>query len=347
MSKRDHYEVLGVSKSASQEEIKRAYRELSKKYHPDRNADADAEEKFKEVQQAYDVLKDPEKRQRYDQFGDLGAGDFAQGPGGQRVYQWGGGSSVNVEDLEDLFSMFGGGGGAGAAGRATGGRRAGSGSIFDQIFGGMGGGFGGQSSRVDPSAGVATQARRQQRGRDATHPIELTLEQAIEGATVSVTLRGQQSGERETLDVRIPAGVTDGQKIRIEGKGQPGRSGGGRGNLILECRIKPHDFFQRDGANILLHVPVSITEATLGAKIDVPTLGGQAAVTLPPGTRSGSKLRLRGRGAPIRGQDARGDQIIIVDIVPPCELSDELRRQVQSLHESLSRAHNPRTKTGW
>jgi DnaJ-class molecular chaperone len=320
--RRDHYEVLGVGRSASTDEIKRAYRSLAKKYHPDRNpGDPAAEGKFKEVQHAYSVLSDPKKREQYDQFGDVAVGEWQTRPTGEQVYQWGGGSSVGVEDLEDLFSAFGGRGG-GSRGEG----------VFEQIFG--------NSVRRGPSRRAGTAPRRPV---DEEHPVELTFDQAVHGTTVTLDLSHGQRG-RETIEVKIPSGVEAGQKIRVRGR-VPGHNGGPPGDLILICNVAPHPFFRRDGLDIYLDVPVSVTEAALGAKIDVPTIDGPATITLPPGTPSGSKLRLKGRGIVRRSAAERGDQYVVVQIVPPKSLSEEQRKMYEMLRGSDRQ--DPRSRCAW
>ncbi len=302
----DYYQILGVERSATQDEIKRAYRRLAKKHHPDRNqADAAAaEDKFKEVQEAYSVLKDPKKRREYDQYGKAGVGQWTTNPNGQRVYQWGGGgSSVRVDDLEDLFSAFGGGG-----------QRA---SVFDDLFG---------------RGGPRRRARSPQKGDDVQQQLRLSFEQAIHGCTVTVRLSAP-GRKTENLDVKIPPGVEEQQKIRLRGKGSPGINGGPPGDLLLVVGINAHPYFSRQGADVYVDVPISTIEAALGAKVDVPTTDGTATVTIAPGTRSGSKLRLRGRGAPRSNGAARGDQYVIVQIMPPKNLTDEQRRLYEQLRE--------------
>jgi curved DNA-binding protein len=303
--KRDYYGVLGVSSSASQDEIKRAYRAKAKQYHPDRNPnDPSAEQKFKEVQQAYSVLRDPKKRAEYDQFGEAGVGRWATDPRGQKVYQWGGRSTVNVEDLEDLMSAFGGGRPA---------------SVFEEFFGGR------QRGRAPASA--------PQRGADEESPISLTFEQAIHGATVSVSLRSKAAQRTESLEVKIPPGVGDGQKIRLKAKGHPGLNGGRPGDLFLVCSVRPHPYFTRRGADVYLDVPVTSSEAALGARIEVPSLDGRVTVTLPPGTSSGAKLRLRRRGVKKPGSDQRGDQYVVISVVTPKDLTEEQRTLFEKLRE--------------
>ncbi len=319
--RRDHYEVLGVKKGASTDEIKRAYRTLSKKYHPDRNQkDPSAEAKFKEVQHAYSVLNDPKKRAQYDEYGDVAVGEWQTRPTGEQVYQWGGGSSVRSEDLEDLFSAFGGGGGrGGGAGE----------SIFEQIFGGGGGR---RTARAAPRRPPPEQL----------HNVQISFDQAIRGTTLSLRV-GRETGE-ETIDVKIPAGVEHGQKIRVRGKGASA-DGGPSGDIILVVHVGPHPYFRREGSDIYLDVPVSVTEAVLGAKIEVPTVEGRGTVTLPPGTPSGGRLRLRGQGVVRRDAGGRGDQYVVVHMVPPKTLTEEERKLYDRLQEIST--FNPRAAKAW
>ncbi len=314
---RDYYEILGVGRSASQDEIKRAYRAKAKQYHPDRNpGDSSAEQEFKDVQQANSVLRDPKKRSEYDQFGEVGVGRWSTNPRGQRVYQWGGGSTVGAEDIEDLFSAFGGTQHA---------------SIFDQIFGG----------RRRGTAGRPTP----QRGTHIEQGINITFEQAIYGTTIAFTLRPVDGGPGQSIDVKIPPGVRNGQKIRVKGKGQPGANGGPPGDLHLVCSVASHRYFTRQGADLHLTVPVTVAEAALGARIEVPTLDGRATVTLPPGTPSGTKLRLRGSGIKKHGVDERGDQYVVISIVPPKNPTDEQREWFEKLREQDP--SDPRTDCHW
>lgn len=318
---RNHYEVLGVSKSATADEIKRAYRKLAKKYHPDRNPDNPAaEEKFKEVQTAHNVLGDADKRAQYDHFGDAGVGRVSTSGNGQQVYQWGPNSSINVEDLGDLFSAFGGGSGSSKA------------SVFDDLFGG--------ARRV--------RTRRSPtpvRGADLVRQVSLPLEQAAKGATVSVQLTSRKNGKTQSLDIKIPPGIQNNQKIRVQGRGQPGQNGGPSGDLTLVCQVLPHPYFERCGADLTVDVPVTLSEAALGAKIDVPTLDGLVTLTLPAGTAGGSKLRLKGRGLKRKDGSGMGDQYVRIRISPPTDLTDEQR----SLLEQLAQQDrsNPRSQCAW
>lgn len=317
---RSYYEVLGVGRSASLDEVKRAYRAKAKQYHPDRNPDnPEAEKKFKEVQRAYDVLRDPKKREQYDQFGEVGVGEVHTDPRGQRVYEWGGGSSVRVDDLEEILNAFGGMGGGQ--------------SPFEQIFGQVRGRRGGRAQRGAPAAGAHEERR-----------VELSFDQAVHGASLNVTLRSGSNGKSETLTVKIPPGVEDGQKIRLKGRGQPGRQGGPAGDLFLVCTVRPHTWFRRKGVDVYVDVPVSVAEAALGAKIEVPTIDGMATVTLPPGTASDAKLRLAGKGIR-RGENGdRGDHYAVIKIVPPKQMDTELQElfgKLQELDPSDPRAQCP------
>lgn len=312
---RDFYKTLGVDRSASADQIKRAYRRLTKKYHPDRNPDdPSAEQKFKEVQEAYSVLGDAQKRSDYDRFGDAAVGHWDTDPGGQRVYTWGSGAQVPFDDLEDLFSAFGGGA-----------------SVFRD--------FPGRGRRA-PGRRKAPPAR----GQDVERAVNLSFDQAVKGTTVEMDVARIGPGGRETLDVRIPPGVRDGQRIRLKGKGRPGANGGPAGDLYLACSVRPHAYFRREGQDIYLDVAVSITEAALGTKIEVPTLSGPVEMTIPPGTPGGSKLRLRGRGI-AGGDGSPGDQYVVVRIVPPKSLTDEQKELLKRLGESL--AENPRRDVPW
>ena len=317
--KRDYYEVLGVERSAAADDIKRAYRRLAKQFHPDRNPnDPKAEARFKEVQHAYSVLSDPEKRTKYDQFGDVGVGQWNTKPGGERVYQWGGGSSVEVEDLEDLFSVFGGGRGSG---------------MFDEIFGrGAGRPRARRVRRADP-----------QPTPDQEETVEIAFDQAVHGTTLTFELRSPQ-GKPETIEVKIPPGVEDGQRLRLRGR-VPGVDGRPAGDLYLKIRVRPHPYFTRRGPDLYVDVPVSVSEATLGAKIEVPSIDGPATLTLPAGTPCGTKLRLRGRGVRKPGGSERGDQFVVVKIVPPKDLTERQRRLFEELRESEH--GNPRSEAPW
>jgi curved DNA-binding protein len=286
MPSTDYYKALGVSKSASAEEIRKAYKKLSKKYHPDANKEKDAPERFKQVQEAYDVLQDPQKRKQYDQFGQVFPG--GAGPQGQ-PFPWAGGGQPGAGPI-DLGDLFGGG------------------QIdLEQIFGGT---FGG-------GAGGRRQTRRgSRRGEDAEVEVEIPFQIAVDGGSHDLHL--DRGGKPERLTVKIPPGVDTGSVVRLADQGQPGGNGGPAGNLLVRIRVAPHPYFRRDGSNLLVDLPVTVTEAALGAKVEVPTLSdGLVVVTIPPGTSSGAKLRLRGKGVLDRTTKERGDQFAVVKIVVP------------------------------
>lgn len=299
MSKRDYYEVLGVSRSASKDEIRKAYKKLARKFHPDvKPPDPDAEKKFSEITEAYDVLSDDEKRKNFDQFGHSfrGAGGAA---GGNPFQGFGGGSGGTSFDLEDLLGgMFGGGGGGGG-----------------HPFGG--------GRRGQP---------RPQKGSDVKAEITIPFSTAVEGGEYSLTV--QQGAKSERLTVKIPAGIDDGQPIRLAGQGNPGAGGGSPGDLLVTIHVAAHPWFRRDSYNLLVDIPVTPSEAALGAKIDVPTLtDGMLVLSVPPGTSSGAKLRLRGKGVRNPKTGDRGDQFAVLKIVLPKELSEEARGLYQQLAE--------------
>jgi curved DNA-binding protein len=309
MSKRDYYEVLGVSRSASADELRKAHRKLVRKFHPDVNKNNPAStERFKEAQEAYDVLSDPEKRRQYDEFGHAGPSPFGDvgpprgGASGRRPK--GRGRGMSPEDFTA---------GAGGPGFET---------IFDQIFGRGAGGPPG----VDPFGG----ARREGAGRggDTEHSVSLTFEQAARGTTVSLRLASASGAE--TIEVKVPAGVTEGQKIRVRGKGNEGH--GGPGDLLLTCHVHAHPVFRREGLDIYCDVSISVYDALLGGRAIVPTLDGQVTLTIPPGTSSGSKLRIRGKGI-VKGEEA-GDQYAVVKILIPKRLSEEAQELARKLAEA-------------
>lgn len=317
MAKRDYYDVLGVSKNANADEIRKAYRKLVRQYHPDANRDnPKAAEKFNELQEAYDVISDPAKREKYNQFGhaperpgmDPEAFRRAQQQGG-RSYTWQAGPGATVEDFD--FDTEGGG----------------IGSIFEQFFGG-GGRRGGGRSRAP--------ARR---GADVEYPISLTFEQAARGVTLPLQIN--RGGKLETIEVKIPAGVKDASRVRIKGRGE--QAGGEPGDLFIITTVQPHDYYRRDGLDILLELPVSLYEALNGAKVTVPTLDGPVTLTIPPGTNSHAKLRIKGRG--IQRGPEQGDQFVIVRIVVPKELDAKDKKVIEEL--AAKHPLTPRADVKW
>ena len=301
MEFKDYYKTLGVEPDASADDIRRAYRKLARKYHPDRNKESGSEDRFKEIGEAYEVLKDPEKRKQYDQLragGYRGGEDFRPPPG------WDGGG-------------FGGAGGGRT--RAAGGGAAEGFSDFSEFFESLfGGGFGGM--------GGGRQARA--KGRDITATVEIDLDTAFNGGKRRIAL--DRGGKRQNLEVNIPAGVTPGRKIRLSGQGEPGPGGGPAGDLLMEVRIAPHPLFELDGRNVLVDLPVAPWEAALGAEVRVPTLGGKVNLNIPAGSSSGKRMRLKGRGLP--GKPA-GDQIVTVKVVVPKPDSDRERALYEELAE--------------
>jgi curved DNA-binding protein len=327
MAKSDYYEVLGVARGASADEIRSAYRRLARKYHPDLNpGNAEAERRFKELGEAHEVLSDPKKRQVYDQFGVEGlragaAGAGAapgSGPAGGR-YAWGEGSPF--EDVS--FEAFGG-------------RPGGAGVSFEDLFEQLGG-----------LRGRQTRSRRGRRGQDIETPIELSFEQAARGASTTLTLQrppADGAPRPQHLGVRIPPGVEDGQRLRLAGQGGEG-AGGPPGDLYLSIHIRPHPYFRREGRDVYLDLPLSVTEAALGAAVEVPTLGGRSTVRVPAGTASGSRLRLRGQGISGPRGEGQGDQYCVVKIVPPRQATDKQKRLLEELRGLET--ENPRAGVSW
>lgn len=298
------YQVLGVSKTASQEEIKKAYRKLSRKYHPDVNQeDKTAEAKFKEVQNAFDILSDPEKRQQYDTFGRTmpGGGNPFQGGAGGPQFNWGGPGGGQAGPI-DLSSLFGG--------------------DFAEMFGGGGGG----------SRSAGPRGRRGRAGQDVQLEVAIPFRIAVEGG--SYELQFERSGQHERLMVKIPAGVDTGSVVRLGGQGEPGTAGGPPGDLLVKMNVAPDPVFRREGQNLLVDLPVTVAEAVLGAKIEVPTINeGLVTLTVPAGTSSGAKLRLRGKGVPDRQSGQRGDQYVVVKVVVPKKIDPAAEEAVRKFDE--------------
>lgn len=374
MAKRDYYDVLGVSKTATADELKKAYRKLALKYHPDRNkGNAEAEEKFKEVNEAYSVLSDETKRAQYDQLGP-DAFEQAQQGGGPGGNPFGGGfGGFSGSGMEDIFDMF---------------------------FGGQGG-RSGRASNAGP-----------QRGADLRFDLEITFEEAAFGIEKEInlyrdetcphchgngaepgskveicpdchgtgyvrftqnTMFGQMVNERpcskchgegkiisepckecrgkgtvkknKHLKVKIPAGVDNGSRLRVAGEGEAGAKGGPSGDLYVYLYVKPHKFFERDGTTVLCEIPINIVQATLGAEVQVPTLDGQVTMKIPEGTQPGKVLRLKGKGIPSLRGGMRGDQLVRVKVVVPTKLSEKQKDALRAF-ESISKDNiNPEEKS--
>jgi len=313
---KDFYKVLGVDKGVSAADLKKTYRKLARHYHPDSNpGDAKAEAKFKEISEAYAVLSDPEQREEYDQIRAMGSGARFSAPGAA-----GGGG------FEDVFSRFG---------QARGGGSAPGGfedffSVFDQ-----GGGFG--SGRFGQTTGGFRGFGGPQKGADVTARTTLDFVTAATGETI--TLQGEDS---KPFKVKVPAGVSDGQKIRLRGRGRPSPDGGENGDIVVTVAVRPHPVFSRDGLNLRLTVPVRFTEAALGATIEVPTLQGEAVrLRVAPGTPSGRVLRVKGRG--IHTQKGTGDLLAEVQIAVPTHLDDDAREALERFRE-LEPKEDPRAE---
>ena len=313
----DYYDTLGVDRNASENDVKKAYRRLARKYHPDVNKDKDAEEKFKKISEAHEVLKDPEKRKLYDQLGpDWEKGqDFRPPPGWQNVhFEFGTEPGAEAFNFGSGFSDF-----------------------FEMLFGGRRAGGGGAGGR---------QASWVMRGQDHEAEINVSLEDAYHGATRTLTLQGHEVDTQgqvrptvQNLQVRIPAGVTDGTRIRLTGKGGAGMGGGPGGDLYLKVHLEPHRLFRVDGHDLQVEVPVTPWEAALGATVEIPIMDGSVNLKIPAGTQSGQKLRLRGKGLPKR-KDRRGDLFAVVKIVVP---KSQTARE-KELFEELAKvsSFNPR-----
>jgi molecular chaperone DnaJ len=362
MSKRDYYEVLGVQKGASADELKSAFRRLAREYHPDVSQDPNAEEKFKEINEAYGVLSDDQKRAQYDRFGHAGVGDMG---------------GMNYDFSGDL------------------------GDLFEGLFGSFGfGGMGGRRSRNAPRRGRDLQSEVTLTFEEAVFGVEKEIEfsrdevcstcngdGAEPGTSVNTcgTCKGQGevrqvrntilgqvvqtaacptcNGRGQTIDtlchtcrgrglerktikkkVKIPAGVDKGQQIRLGGEGQPGANGGPRGNLYLVMNVKPHKFFQRQDDDILLNLPINIAQAALGAEIEVPTVDGSEKLSIPAGTQPGKMFTLRARGVPRLQRSGRGDQKIIINVDVPKKLTSEQRELFEKLAETLDTEIKPQER---
>ena len=314
MDYKDYYATLGVKKDSSQEDIQKAYRKQARKYHPDVNKDPAAEMKFKEVGEAYEVLKDPDKRKKYDQFGTHW----------KRAQQGGGGVPPGYEGFD--FGGFNGFDFSGFGGGPGGGGPEGFSSFFEMLFGS--GGPGGAGRR-----GGARGAGRARRGGDTEATIQLNLEEAVRGGTREITLSDAETGQRQTLSVRIPEGIRPGQKIRLAGKGQPGFEGSPAGDLLLKIEILPDSRFRIEGSDLHTIIPVTPWEAALGGEAEVETPTGNVRVRIPAGTSSGRKIRLRERGLSAPG-GTKGDLFAEFRIVVPEQLSERERALFEQLAEA-------------
>ncbi|WP_375387607.1 DnaJ C-terminal domain-containing protein [uncultured Amnibacterium sp.] len=317
---KDFYQVLGVDRSVSQADLKKAYRRLARQFHPDSNpGDTAAESRFKEISEAYSVLSDAEQRTEYDQIRAMG--------GGARFTAGGAGGSNG--GFEDVFgNLFGQGARTRTSTRGGGGFEDILGGLFSGGAAGGGGGFGQPSGGFRGYGGPTT-------GRDVTATTSIDFLTATKGDTV--TLSG---GEGKPITVRIPAGVTDGQKLKLRGKGEPSPDGGGAGDLVLTVHVDKHPVFERDGLNLRVNVPVTFAEAALGATIEVPTLGGETVrMKVPAGTSGGRVLRLKGRG--VATPKGTGDLLARVEVAVPSHLSAAQKEALEALI-AASPDENPR-----
>jgi curved DNA-binding protein len=309
---KDYYETLGVPRSASDDDIRKAYRKLARKYHPDVSKEQNAEEKFKEIGEAYETLKDKEKRAAYDQLGRHRSGQEFRPPPGWGT-QFGGTSFEDVVDLSDLFAQFGGGGGS-------------------------------RRGRARSARGFSMP------GQDYEVTAHVTLEDAARGTELVVDLSAPEPGPDGTLRrvpkkvrVRVPKGATDGQRLRVPGKGGTGVGGGATGDLYINVVLMPHRLFKVDDHDLYLELPVTPSEAVLGADMEVPTLEGRVRLNVRPGSRAGQKLRLTGKGLPLPG-GGHGDLYCVLQIVTPSAISEGEKK----LYEELAKlsSFNPRGHFG-
>ena len=367
MAKKDFYESLGVPKNASDDEIKKAYRKMAMKYHPDRNQGekaAEAEVKFKEIKEAYEILSDAEKRAAYDQYGHAGVDPNMRGAGGQGYGNFG-------DAFGDIFSdIFGGGGRRGGGGRQV--FRGNDLSYAMEIT--LEEAANGKDSQIripswdncdtcdgtgaKPGTSANTCQTCQGSGSVQMRQGFFSVQQTCphcrgQGKVIAdpcTTCHGQGKIKRnKTLEVKIPAGIDDGMRIRSAGNGEPGQNGGPHGDLFIEIRIKKHDIFERDGDDLHCQVPVQVTTAALGGEINVPTLTGKATIEIPEGTQSGKIFRLRGRGIKGVRSAIAGDLYCHVNVETPVKLTEHQRKLLKELDDSFTKGgtkHSPHDK-GW
>lgn len=311
MSKKDFYQLLGVSKSASADEIKKAYRKLAMQYHPDKNqGNKKAEEKFKEISEAYEILSDEKQRQNYDNFGHAGVGGGnpfagAGGPGGNPFGGFGArNGGPNADQFQDIF-----------------------GDVFGDIFG--------QTGRNNPfgSGGKTKTSRQQSRGSDLRYTLNISLEEAAVGCEKTVSFM-RQIGPREEaakLSVTVPAGVKEGQRLKLSGEGDRPAQGVG-GDLFVIIELQEHALFKRDEFDVILDLPVSYTDAILGTQVEIPTLFGKAEIKIPAGTHSGQVFRLKSKGFPKLGATGSGDMLVRVTVDTPAKVNPRQKEILEELH---------------
>ena len=367
--KRDYFEVLGVSKNASEDEIKRAYKKLARKYHPDMNpGDKEAEEKFKEVNEANEVLSNPEKKAKYDQFGFAGVDpNYGAGQGG-----YGGAGGFDFGDLGDIFgSFFGGGFGGGgrrnpnAPQRGESIRASLSVEFTEAAFGCE------KSITIDRSEqcptckgkgcapGTTPEVCTQCHGTGTVTQAQRTPFGMMQSQTVCPKCRGRGQiihqpcpdcrgagavRKRRTIQVNIPAGIDNGQTISLRGQGHSGKNGGPAGDLLITVMVRPHEIFRRDGTAVFCEAPITFTQAVLGGTLEIPTIDGKVKYDIPEGTQSGTVFRLRGKGLPVLNGRGRGDQYVTVNIETPRNLNREQKEALKKFSESLGEGNYEKHK---
>ncbi len=360
---KDYYAILGVQPGASSDEIKAAFRRLAQQYHPDVNKEPGAEEHFKEVNEAYAVLSDPEKRAAYDRYGEQGLEGF------------GGAPDFSGFDVADLFSEFFGFGGMGSRSRQRNAPRRGADlsysvslSFEEAIFG--------LDKEIEYTRDEICSTCRGSKAEPGTRPTSCPTcggrgevrqtRQTLFGAMVQVTTCPNCNGSGEVIStpchtcrgrglerkavkkvITIPGGVDNGTQVRLAGEGQPGANGGPSGNLLLEIQVRPHQFFQRKGDDLLLNLKINVAQATLGAEIDVPTVDGKSKLNIPAGTQPGKVFTLKGKGSPHVRSSGRGDQLIMVNVEVPTHLTSEQRKLFEELAASLGSEVSPQDKNFW
>jgi DnaJ-class molecular chaperone len=324
----DYYQVLGLARNASQADIQKAYRELARKHHPDMNPDDKSAKKiFQKIQAAFDVLNDPKKREMYDRYGSSFETMGGGAPHGRATWQTSSGPGGEFGGFEDVdFSQF-----FGERFGGPGGGAADLGDLFEQFRRASG------PRRGGPGGGA------QRRGGDLAYEISVPFAVSVSGGSVQVSVT-RRTGKVETITVKIPSGIEDGKKIRLRGQGDTPPRGGTPGDILLTVRVEGHPFFHRQGNNLVLRLPVTLAEAALGAKVDVPTPKGTVSLQIPPGTSSGTKLRVRGHGIAARNAPP-GDLLAEVQIALPKPLDDATRDLLRQTVDHYPRS--PRADLRW
>ena len=370
-NKRDYYEVLGVEKNAAADQLKKAYRKLAAKYHPDVNHEADAEERFKEINEAYEVLSDPEKRARYDQYGFAGVDpNFSAGGSPFEGFGGGFGGFSGFGDLGDIFGDFFGGG---RSSRGSGARAARGENVVVQIEVSFEEAAFGCKKEINVSRIETCDQCHGSGCAEGTQPEtcpqckgsgQVRTTQSFMGMTMQSTAACPTCGGRgkliknpctrckgkgrikrsHRLNVEVPAGIDDGQAFRVSGQGSAGANNGPSGDLMVNVRIRPHDIFTRDGSNVYCEMPISFAQAACGAEIEVPTLDGKVRYTVPEGTQTGTTFRLKGKGIPYVGYKNRGDQYVTVVIETPTKLTQQQKELLRQFDQATEKAQ-PKKKS--